>query len=505
MSILKKLAGETALYGVSTILGRSLNFLLVAVHTRAFLPDELGINVELYGYVAIFNILYTYGMETAYFRYASRENPALYYNLALSAILLSSLLFTSLLVIFATPIMNWLEYPGKESFLIWLALILAIDAIVAIPFARLRLEKKAKLFVTARIANILVNVGLNVLFLLGFKNIAEGHYLSNWQSLAQSLYNPSIGAGYIFLANLIANACFFVFLWRQFADFKFTFRPQLFKTMWVYAYPIMIMGVASMVNMRTDILLLQHLLPDGFYPDRSARTALGVYGNCYKLSVFMSLAINAFKFAAEPFFFSQAQDKSSPQTFALVMKWFIIVCVLLWVGVSLNLDAIGAFFLKKSIYREGLAVVPILLLANLFLGIYYNLSVWFKLSDKTYYGTIITFLGAGLTVVLNIVLIPQLGYMGCAITFLLSCFLMTVLCYWLGNIHYPIPYSLVSALGYIGSAGLLIWTSSQIHFTNLWVAVPYHIMLFILYVAMIVVVERNTILPKRIRERMKWL
>lgn len=502
MSILKKLAGETASYGISTILGRSLNFLLVAVHTLAFMPQEMGINVKLYGYVAIASIIYTYGMETAFFRFAP-ENKTKYYNIIQSSIIVSSIFFSSILIIFASPIIVYLGYPGKETFLIWLALIIAIDAITAIPFARLRLEKKTKRFVKAKIINILINIFLNVLFLLVFKKIAEGDYLTSLQPIAQKLYNPKIGAGYIFLANLIANATFFYFLRPEFRDFTFQFEKETFKKLWVYAYPLMIMVVASTYNLVFDRLLLEKFLPEGFYPNRSSQEALGIYGSVYKLSIFMSLATQAFRYAAEPFFLSKTDDKNSPETLADVTKWFLITCIFIWLGVSLNLDILQRLFLGQKIYWEGIAVVPVLLLANLFLGIYYNISVWFKLNNKTYFGTLITIIGLVITIFANIILIPRIGYMGCAIAFLISCFSMTALCYLLGQRHYPIPYKIESALGYIVSAGLLIYCVLQIHFDSLWLSIPYHLILLLLYTAGVVIVERKTIIPLRIRDKYK--
>lgn len=502
MSVLKKLAGETASYGISTILGRSLNFLLVFIHTAAFLPGEMGVNIKLYGYVAIANIIYTYGMETAFFRFAP-ENKMKYYNIIQSSIIVSSIFFSGILIIFSSPIIAYLGYKDKETFLIWLAIIIAIDAITAIPFARLRLEKKTSRFVKAKIINILINVFLNIFFLLVLKKIAEGDYLSSLQPLAMKLYNPKIGAGYIFLANLIANATFFYFLRPEFRDFKFQFDKEEFKKLWIYAYPIMIMVVASTYNLVFDRLLLEKLLPEGFYPNRSSQEALGIYGSVYKLSIFMSLATQAFRYAAEPFFLSKTGDKNSPETLAEITKWFLITCIFIWLGVSLNLDWLKIIFLRQKIYWEGISVVPVLLLANLFLGVYYNMSVWFKLNNKTYFGTLITFIGLAITIIANIILIPRIGYMGCAVAFLISCFSMTALCYMLGQRNYPVPYKLDSAFGYIISAGLLIYFVMQIKFDNLWLSIPYHTILLLLYTAGVVIVERKTIIPLKIRDKYK--
>lgn len=502
MSVLKKLAGETASYGISTILGRSLNFLLVFIHTAAFLPEDLGINVKLYSYVAVANILYTYGMETAFFRFAA-EDKTRYYNLIQTALLVTSTIFSGVLILFSSSIITNLGYPHRELDLICLAVLIWIDSITAIPFARLRLEKATKKFVAAKIINILINVGLNIFFLLGLKKISEGDYLTFLQPIAQTLYVPSIGAGYIIIANLLANMSYIWLLRKEIFDYKFEFEWPLFKELLVYAYPIMIMGLAGMVNQVFDRILLEQFLPENFYPGRTSRQALGIYGNAYKLSIFMALSTQAFRYAAEPFFLSKNKDKNSTETLAEATKWFTIVCVFIWLGVCLNLDWLKKLFLRKAIYQEGITVVPLLLLANLFLGVYYNISVWFKLNNKTYFGTIITFIGLAVTVILNIVLIPKLGYMGCAWAFLISCFTMTVLCYYWGQKYYPVPYRIKSAVGYIVSAGALIYFTLSIPIANLWISIPYHALLLVLYTIGVIVVERKTVLPQKWQKRFK--
>lgn len=506
MSVLKKLAGETALYGVSSILGRVIYWFLVPLHTHVFLrPGELSSNTELYSWVALFNVIFTFGMETAFFRFANRnpERRQEYFNQAQTAITVVSLLFSGLLIVMAPTLSRLLNYPGESSNIVFLALIVAIDAIVAIPFARLRLEKKAKKFVAVKIINIAINVILNVFFLVLCRDISLGKYLTSLQPIGAYLYRPEIGPGYIFIANLIANACFLLLLRDAFKGFQFTWKGPIFSEMWVYAYPILILGLAGTVNQMADRWFLRHLLPDGFYPKLTSEDALGIYGSCYKLSVFMSLAIQSFKYAADPFFFSKAEDKNAPELLALVMKWFVIVCVVLWVGVSLNIDILGHFMLSKA-YRVGLEVVPILLLANLFLGVYYNLAFWFKLTDKTHFGTLITFIGAALTVGLNVWLIPQMGYLGCAYAFLVSSIAMCVVCYLLGEKYYSVPYQVGSALGYIFSAGLLIYFSTFVKISSFWVSVPYHLALCLLYGLGILLVERESI-PLKIRRKIPFL
>ena len=458
MSILKKLAGETLSYGFSTILGRSLNFLLVFVHTIAFLPAELGINVKLYGYMAIANIIYTYGMETAYFRYA-KESPAKYYNIILTAIIATSGLFTLCLFLFSDPIMAQLGYENKGIFLKWLAVILAIDAITAIPFAKLRLENKIRTFVQAKIVSILINVGLNLIILLVLKPM---HEQGSGPEFLNNIYRPEVGAGYIFLANLIGNASLFYWLKAEFKAFKWTWNWTELRSLWVYSYPIMFMSLAAMFNLMFDRLLLEEFLPESFYPGRSSQDALGIYGNCYKLSVFMSLAIQAFKYSAEPFFLGKKTEANDQSNLALVTHWFIIICTFLWVGVSVNLFWIKTLFLRREIYWEGIGIVPILLLANLFLGVYYTQSVWFKKTNKTYMGTIITLIGLVTTVAGNIIFIPKYGYMACAWSFLASSSVMMILCYLGGQKFDPIPYRWKAGLFYIVLGFLCIEIGNKI-------------------------------------------
>ncbi|GAB2570821.1 polysaccharide biosynthesis protein [Spirosoma areae] len=502
MSTFKKLAGDTALYGVSTILGRLLNYVLVPIQTYAFAkPRELSSNVEFYSYIGLLLVIYTFGLETAFFRFSARKPEILTKTLSdtLSLILVITGIGTALLLYLAPNIAVWLNYPGQTTFIRWSALIVAIDAIVAIPFARLRVENKARQFVQIKMLNVGLVVLFNVFFLVICPDIDRGNYLTGLQPLIRLVYGPTIGPGYIFLANLLGNAFYFLLLRDAFRGFRFRLIWPDVQLLYVYAYPIMLTGLANVVNIVTDRVFLRRYLPEGFYTGLNGlpltnEDALGIYGNCFKLSVFMALATQSFRFAADPFFFSRAEDKNSPDLLALVNKWFTIVCVLIWVGVSLNADIIGVVMLAPA-YRQGLVIVPLLLLGNLFLGVYQNIGLWFKLTDKTKFGTFFTVVGAAITIVGNIVLIPIIGYMGCAVAFLASSFVMLVLCYALGNKYYPVPYNVLSAVGYLVGAGLLIWASWQFPIADLWIGVPIHMALFGLFIFVVLFVERDTIRP----------
>lgn len=499
MSIAKKLVGQTAAYGLSSIVGRALNYLLVPVYTKAFLPEEYGIVSYLYSGVGFFNILFTYGMETAFFRFSN--NPEAdrdkLYNQVLSLIICSSFILSTLLILLSGSIASYIGFPEQQEYVVWLAIILAIDAIVAIPFARLRLLGKALKFATVKLSNILITVGANLLFLVFFRQIYEGTYLQGLRPLVDSVYNPDFGIGYIFLINLVANALIIPMLWREFAAFRFELNKELLRPMLVYAYPLMFMGLAGAVNELLDRILLEEILPDGFYPGRSSMAAVGIYSACYKLSIFMTLAIQAFRYAAEPFFFSQAQEKDSPQTFALIMKWFVIACAFIFLFISANMGIFANLFLRRPEYHEGLMVVPVLLLANLFLGVYYNLTVWFKLTDKTHFGTYISFGGAAITIIFNLLLIPVLGYMGSAIATFVCYFSMALATYLLGNAHYPIPYPVKTIAGYILLAAGLVAAALFIPIENFWMRQVYHLAICGVFLAVVWIRERAYFLSKK--------
>lgn len=449
MGQLRQLAGQTVIYGASSVLGRVLNYLLVPLYTSVFDTEVYGVVTELYAYVAFLNIIYTYGFETSYFRFATdKHDERRYFNIAQLSLIGSSVLFSSLLIGLAGPIADALNYPGKGQYVVWMVLILAIDAIVAVPFARLRIQGKAMQFAAYKLFNILMNIGLNLYFLV----------FCPWypDSAFTILYDPSIGVGYVFLSNLMANAFFLVFFFRSFLSIRIHWDPD-WKRMLTYAWPLMVLGLAGVTNEMLSRVLLKYWLPEGFYPGYTNQQVLGIFGACYKLSVFMTLAVQAFRYAFEPFFFSKSADKNSPLLFARVMNGFIIFGTFSWLVISLFLPLIAPIFLRQPEYLKALDIVPWLLGGGLFLGIYFNLSVWYKLTDKTRYGASITLLGSVVTIVFNFLLIPVWGYMGSAVTTFVSYLVMTVISFVIGQKHYFIPYQTVKGLFYIALAGLSIF------------------------------------------------
>jgi O-antigen/teichoic acid export membrane protein len=320
--------------------------------------------------------------------------------------------------------------------------------------------------------------------------VLSGKWLPALQPLVARVYDPTMGVGYVFLSNLVASGLTLLLLVRELLDLRFKLNFDFLKPLLQYAYPLMLMGLAGMVNETLDRILLPKWLPDNFYPGQSSLTAVGIYGACYKLSIFMQLVIQAFKYAAEPFFFSQSTDKNSPATFAMIMKWFTLCCAVIFVGISLNVEDIAGKFLKRPEYLQGIAVVPVLLLANLFLGVYYNLSVWFKLTDKTYFGTYIGAGGAVLTIVLNFLLIPVLGYMGSAIATLVCYFSMAVLCWRLGERHFPVPYPALRLGLWLLLAVVLVALGWGVEVAGFWARHAWHAGLTVTFLAALYAVER---------------
>jgi len=448
LSTLKKLASQTAVYGISTILGRFLNYLLVPLHTRIFNLSEYGTITEMYAYVSFFMVLLTYGMETAYFRFSQKydDNPRIF-STALISLLATSLIFISAAGLFAQPLANLIKYPNHSEYIIYFALILSLDAFTSICFAKLRQNNKAAKFAIVKTLNIGINVALNIYFLW-----LCPHAIKQW-NLALPLYDPSIGVAYVFIANLVASAITVPLLSKEITDIKKGFDYSSWKAMIIYALPMLLVGLAGMVNETLDRAMIKY-----FYADPiTAQSINGIYGASYKLSILMTLFIQAFRYAAEPFFFSHAKSSDKRTIYADVMHYFVIVCLFLFLLVMLFLD-IFKLFIGPQFY-EGLKVVPILLLANMFLGIYYNLSIWYKLTDKTNKGALISIIGAVITIVLNFVLIPIWGYMGCAWTTLICYFSMMLISYGMGQKYFPVQYKIKKFIVYFLLALGLFFTS----------------------------------------------
>jgi O-antigen/teichoic acid export membrane protein len=483
MSLFKKLAGDTVLYGLSSIVGRLLNWLLVPIHTRVFFQQELLTeNAQLYTWIVPLNVLFAFGMETAFFRFGSKkENQSDYFNLILSFILVLSGALSLILIVGSNAIVDFLHFSGNEHLIILLAIILMTDAITAIAFVKLRAQNRVRKFVFIKLAAIFINIGLNVFYFAFCHPVLTGSFLPSFKPLASVFYSLSNGPDYIIWANYVASLLTLLFLWKEYVGFKFTLALEKLKPVLLYAYPLMIMGLAGTINLTADRLMFRDFLPYGFYPEfPEPDRVFSIYAQVYKLSIFMTLVVQAYRYAADPLFFAKMGDKNSPHLLALSTKWFTIACIMLWLGVSLNLDWIQ--LLVGENYRSAVFIVPILLLANLFVGVYGNISIWYKLSDKTRFGTYITIGAMLLTLLLNYWLIPTLGYLGCAITFVISAFGMVLACYVLGKKHFPVPYDVLTSIVYLVAAAAIIFINYRfVHISNFWLSVPYHFALLMLF------------------------
>lgn len=454
MNKLKQLAGQTAVYGFSSILGRFLNYLLVPLHTWYLPEHQYGVVTEMYAYVVFILILLTFGMETTFFRFAGKNNSFLpVFHAALVPVILLSTGFLLVVHTAITPIAQAMQYDNHPEYIIWFAWIIALDAISAIAFAKLRHENRAWRFAWLKIFTIGINIFINLLFFLIIPFI-QNHF--QWFTGFES-----IQVRYVFIANLVASAGTLILLLREFHFRQWTYRPALIRQMIIYAAPLVIAGLAGMINETLDRILLKHLLS---IPDHIAnakqyvQAQIGIYGANYKLSILMTLFIQTFRYAAEPFIFSQAGNKQSPQLYAYIMKMFVIAGLLIFMGVIFYMDIIKLFI--GPAYHKGLHIVPVLLLANLLLGINYNLAFWYKLTNKTQFGAYVAICGAIVTIVANVLFIPIWGYEGAAWATLLSYMTMVILNYFLGRIHYPIPYPLKTIAAY----GLLSALLFAIHY-----------------------------------------
>ena len=454
MNPLKKLAGQTVIYGLSSVVGRLLNYLLVPLYTRYFLPSEYGVVTELYAYVAFLVVILTYGIETAFFRYSQKvPNKKSVYSTALISLLITSCIFVSIIYFNASPISNWLQYPEFPEYIRWFAIIIGLDAVSAISFAKLREQNKASRFALLRLLNIFINIGLNLFFIIYCPYALEKGLSS--VEFVNSVYSSDIGVGYIFIANLIASVVTFLMLLPEMIKSVWIFDKSLWKQMMIYGLPLLIAGLAGMTNETIDRILLKHLLPSNV----NSSSELGLYGAFYKLSILMILFIQTFRFAAEPFFFAQEKEKNARKVYADVMKYFVIITSFIFLSVSLFYDFIILFLGENYHDPRGFKVVSILLAANLFLGIYYNLSIWYKLSEKTKYGAYLSMFGAVITLCLNFILIPKIGFVGSAWATLICYVSMTVASYYLGRKYYKIPYPLKRISFYLGLVAVLYFTS----------------------------------------------
>jgi O-antigen/teichoic acid export membrane protein len=434
----RTLAKQTAVYGFGTIIPRFLNYGVMAIfYTRIFQKAEYGVVTELYAWMAILLIMLTYGMETGFFRFTqNKEDYERVYSTSLISLFSTSALFLILVFIFIGPVSAFLKYPEHHDFILMTAAIMAIDSFCAIPFARLRKENKPGIFSIIKITNVVITIG-TVLFLL----LAAPKIWQNSEGWFRKVYNPEYRVGYVFVANLVGSVSTLLMLLPYIVKVKPIFDKSLWHRMIVYSFPLLIAGLSGSLNDVLDKVLIRRILGED-----SGLETVGVYGAGYKVAVLMSLFIQMFRFAAEPFFFERAKKENAKETYAYVMKYFVIAMLVVFLGINLYIK--GFKFIIGPNFREALVVVPIVSMGYLLYGIYINHSIWYKLNDLTRFGVYITLIGAAITVIINVFLIPVYGYMASAWAHVASYGAMVILSFIFASRYYKIEYRMDQLIPY---------------------------------------------------------
>lgn len=448
--------------------------MLVPLYTYHFSTSEYGVVAEFYAYAGFISVFAALGFETGYFRYCDKKSleKDVVYSTAFVFVGLMNVGFFVLIFGCSPWLMEKLHYKGNPEYMLYFAIIILLDALAVLPMARLRMLERAYLFASIKIIEILSTVLFSLFFIVYCPSIYE----QNPDSWVKSVYDPLTGVGYVFIANLFASFLKFLVLLPQFSDAFWGFEKALFLKMFNYSLPMMVIGFAGVINEMLDRVLLKLLLP---YDVLTNTQQLGIYSACYKLSILMSLFVQAFRYAAEPLFFSYADKTDAQRIYAKVLNYFVIFCIFIFLIVTLFIDFFK-FFIGED-FRAGLSVVPILLLANLFLGIYVNLSVWYKLTDRTRMGARVAIAGSVLTIILNFWWIPWFGYLGSAWATLVCYGCMAAASYVLGQRYYPVPYELKKILGYLGVGILLYWLHGQWLISSHWQSWQTASMLLIVY------------------------
>lgn len=434
-----------------------LSFLLVPIYTEVMAPEQYGVVTIVYSWFAIFNVFLAYGMETAFFRFYNKsENTESVVSTSLILLLISTLFFLVIGLVFQG---RWAAILDIDFVYVkYLFMILSLDALAIIPFAWLRANGKPMKYALVKTANVSIYLGLTVFFLLALPNLAEG----NPKGFLQSLYIPDFEITYVLIANLVASGITFLIMLPLYLKNRYVFDRKLFSRMMAYAWPVLVAGIAFTINEVFDKILLNKLLP----PD-IAESEVGKYAACYKLGMFMTLFGTAFRLGIEPFFFSHAGTENPQRAYAQITDYFVVIGSIILLVVVVFADVLKVLFIRDEAYWEAMSVAPLILLASFFLGIYHNLSVWYKVTDKTRYGAFISIAGAIITIGINYLFIPDIGYMASAIATLLAYGTMMVLSYYLGKSHYPIPYNFRKILFYMGISILFSALSFYVFNRNL--------------------------------------
>lgn len=490
MGKLKKLAGQTAIYGLPSILGRFLNYLLFPLYTAVFVPAEYGVVNDIYALVAFVAVILPWGLETAFFRFSNKENysPDEVFKTSLFFVTLSSVLFLTTIVLFTDQIAAGIRYADHPEYVLWMGFTLGFDALSVIPLAQLRNEGRAVKFAVVNFTSIGINILLNLFFVWYCMTVYQG----GGNAITDFAFDPSIGVGYIFIANMVQAFVKFLLISSMYKRFSFAINGSLLKELIGYSMPLVIAGFAGIINETLDRRLIRVLL-EPTLGTQGALAQVGIYGAVYKLAVLITLFTQAFRYAAEPFFFAQDKSGDGKTVYADVMKWYTIVVTSLFLVVMLYLD-LFKLLIRSEAYWEGLTIVPILLMANIFLGWIYNFSVWYKLTHKTIYGAILAVLGGVITIALNLYLIPIMGYTGAAWTTFTAYGVMALISYLLGRKFYPIPYSVSRLIGYPLLVTILWWISIQFQWEAEEIKWLFNTSLLIVFGVFVLVIEKDSIM-----------
>lgn len=494
MSTIKKFAGDTAIYGVSTILSRMLYFMLTPIYTRMLAVAQNGVFTAMYGLASIINPILAFGMETTFFRYLNKrdDNKRQVYNNAFGVVLGITIIFLLFSLLFLNSIITYLEvgvasqHADYAFYVKCFLAILVTDAFCVIPFAKLRADGRPIKYAIVKCSNILIVMFLNLFFLFGIPFITNHHFAgTDW---ILTWYRPH-WVGYVFLSNMIASVITIFMLLPEISKLQLKFDMAMLKEMFAYSWPILIANISFIINESLDKQMLKHMLPTDISDQQ-----VGIYGQCAKIALFLSVFVQAFRLGAEPFFFSHAKNKNAGETYARIMNYFVITVSVITVGLVANVNLLGHIIIGKetahNMYWSGIAVVPWLLFGYLSLGIYMNLSVWYKLSDQTRYGLYISGVGALLTIVLNYLLIPKYSYMASAWISFLAYFTMMVLSYLWGQKNYPIPYNIKKNLAYIIASIIIVFVSFNVFNRNIFVGNA----LFVLFALITFYIERKELM-----------
>ena len=443
MANLKSLAKDTAIYGLSSIVGRFLNYLLVPLYTAKLSAASGGYGVitNVYAYTALLMVILTYGMETTFFRFANKEeeNPQTVYTTTLISVGFTSLMFIALVLLFINPISAFMGYADHQSYIWVMAITVAIDAFQCIPFAYLRYKKRPIKFAALKLLNIFMAIVLNIVFFLVLPSIYES---SGGTGFISAIYDPTVGAGYAFYVNLFCSAILTFFFWRELVAQKYSFSKALLRRMLSYSWPILVLGIAGILNQTADKILFPYI-----YKGSDAHSQLGIYGAASKIAMIMAMITQAFRYAYEPFVFGKSKDKDNRETYAKAMKYFIIFTLLAFLVVVGYMDVLRHIIGRD--YWDGLRVVPIVMAAEIMMGVYFNLSFWYKLIDKTIWGAYFSGAGCAVLIAVNVIFVPRYGYMACAWAGFAGYATAMVLSYFVGQRKYPIAYPMKDISVYV--------------------------------------------------------